>query len=416
MNMYVFIVVNKFCASNGPNDQIEISKPPVPKARRSIRNTDVQVIEEIDSFKDSKNSLAMKNIYRTNQQGSEICNISDIQYTDDEDDDEKDDDSDEDNSNYNISKWCLNVNTSRDSVLQESFHTPCNSPIGSQMHKRSSHNPHGNQSSNINSSFSCKPQKQPADGSFPKYTTFFFCVTILCLTLFLIYTSTKTHENLKGATEAKQTDFTDINNLLHKSIQLIQTRFHNQRSNIWNDISAGIYDVILSPTKPSIIILFGNETKTLNCLAQLLGQLSAKILGNNDYLRLTPKDFPNDVGQVIYNLRKRITQKKVIIIQDLLSINTEALKAFHNFCDREKPLVENVIYIITVTVDGYKSSQRELEFIENQIFKRLSNYMHKDILDPLVTRLTDGIIVPILPETNTNFNYADCSFSINNKL
>lgn len=69
-----------------------------------------------------------------------------------------------------------------------------------------------------------------------------------------------------------------------------------------------------------------------------------------------------------------------------------------------------------MTVDGYKSSQRELEFIENQIFKRLSNYMHKDILDPLVTRLTDGIIVPILPETNTNFNYADCSFSINNKL
>ncbi|XP_012163625.1 uncharacterized protein LOC100644364 isoform X3 [Bombus terrestris] len=398
-----------------PNDQIEISKPPVPKARRSIRDTNVQVIEEIDSFKNSTNSLAMKNIYRTNQQDSEICNISDIQYTDDEDDNEEDDDSDEDSSNY-ISKRCLNVNTSRDSIQQESFHTPCNSPIGSQMHKRSSHNPHRNQSFNINNSFSCKPQKQPADGFFPKYTTFFFCVAILCLTLFLIYTSTKTHENLKETTESKQTDFTDINNLLHKSIQLIQTRFHNQRSNIWNDISAGIYDVILFPTKPSIIILFGNETKTLNCLAQLLGQLSAKILGNNDYLRLTPKDFPNDVGQVIYNLRKRITQKKVIIIQDLLSINTEALKAFHNFCDREKPLVENVIYIITVTVDGYKSSQRELEFIENQIFKRLSNYMHKDILDPLVTRLTDGIIVPILPETNTNFNYADCSFSINNKL
>lgn len=89
-----------------------------------------------------------------------------------------------------------------------------------------------------------------------------------------------------------------------------------------------------------------------------------------------------------------------------MNVNTEALKAFHNFCDREKPLVENVVYIITIVVDGYKPSQRELEFIEKQIFKRLSNYMDKDILDPLITRLTDGTIVPILPESNFN---ADCS-------
>lgn len=51
----------------------------------------------------------------------------------------------------------------------------------------------------------------------------------------------------------------------------------------------------------------------------------------------------------------------------------------------------------------------ELEFIEKQIFRRLSKYMDKDILDPLITRLTDGIIVPILSESNINFNYADCS-------
>lgn len=86
------------------------------------------------------------------------------------------------------------------------------------------------------------------------------------------------------------------------------------------------------------------------------------------------------------------------------------MKAFHNFCDREKPLVENAIYIMTVIIDGYTSSQRELEFIEKQIFKRLSKHVDKDILDPLVTRLTDGVIVSVLPESNANINYADCSF------
>ncbi|XP_043527748.1 uncharacterized protein LOC122538064 isoform X5 [Frieseomelitta varia] len=231
-----------------------------------------------------------------------------------------------------------------------------------------------------------------------------------CKTSNSLSMKTETHESPGVLVKEKQIHLTEINNVLDKSIQLIQTQFHNQKSNIWNDISAGIYDVVLFPTKPSIIILFGNETETLNCLAKLLGQLSGKILGSNDYLILTPKDFPNDIGQVIYRLKKPITQKKVIIIQDLLNVNTEALKAFHNFCDREKPLVENAVYIITVVVDGYKPSQRELEFIEKQIFKRLSNYMDKDILDPLITRLTDGTIVPILPESSTNFNYADCSF------
>lgn len=85
------------------------------------------------------------------------------------------------------------------------------------------------------------------------------------------------------------------------------------------------------------------------------------------------------------------------------------MKAFHNFCDKEKPLVEHSIYIITVTVGGYKSSQRELEFIEKQIFKRLSNHINKDMLDPLITRITDGTVVPIVPEQSTNFNRADCS-------
>ena len=104
------------------------------------------------------------------------------------------------------------------------------------------------------------------------------------------------------------------------------------------------------------------------------------------------------------------------IVEDLLSINTEAIKAFHNFCDREKPLVERAIYIITVIIDGYKPLQRGIEFIERQITKKLSNNIEKDILDPLVTRLTDGIIVPLLPESSTNFNKTSCSLPARHKL
>ncbi|XP_043527742.1 uncharacterized protein LOC122538064 isoform X3 [Frieseomelitta varia] len=371
-----------------PNDQVEIFKPPIPKARRSIRDTNA--IEEISPCKTS-NSLSMKSMYKSSP---EIYNIPDIQYTDDED---------------NSHKF---LNNSQDSIKLDTFSTAHNSPVVTQVYRRSLNE--SQSFNNRNSSFLYKTQKQPTkEGFFSKYFRLLLCAVCILFLLFLyiiLNTKTETHESPGVLVKEKQIHLTEINNVLDKSIQLIQTQFHNQKSNIWNDISAGIYDVVLFPTKPSIIILFGNETETLNCLAKLLGQLSGKILGSNDYLILTPKDFPNDIGQVIYRLKKPITQKKVIIIQDLLNVNTEALKAFHNFCDREKPLVENAVYIITVVVDGYKPSQRELEFIEKQIFKRLSNYMDKDILDPLITRLTDGTIVPILPESSTNFNYADCSF------
>lgn len=96
-------------------------------------------------------------------------------------------------------------------------------------------------------------------------------------------------------------------------MQIIQTRFYNQKSNIWNDISSAIYDIALYPNKPVVIMLFGNETDTLNCFARLLGQLSGTILGSNDYLSLTSKDFPDDVGLVIYKLKVHILQKRAVV-------------------------------------------------------------------------------------------------------
>ncbi|XP_017763676.1 PREDICTED: uncharacterized protein LOC108553324 [Eufriesea mexicana] len=376
------------------NNRTEFFKPPVPKGRLPIRN--IKKNKEIDYFKNFKNSVVKKNMYEVKYQSPET-RISDDQYTDDEDYDESEE---EDNINYSL-------NTSQNSAQLESFSTPHTSSSTLQLHRRSFHNSNTSQDFNTSINFSSyKIKDQRTKGFFSKYLT--LCVIIACVLLCsyslfstnFLYPQTKSHKEAIIATK----------HILNKSIQRIQTRFHNQKGTIWNDISAGIYDVVLFHTKPTTIILFGNEINTLNCLAQLLAQLSGKILGSNDYLILTPKDFPNNVGEVIHNLKLPIIQKKAIIVQDLLSINSEAMKAFHNFCDREKPLVGNAVYIITVIVDGYTSSQREMEFIEKQIFQRLSKYVDKDILAALITRLTDGVIVPVLPESNINIGYPDCSF------
>ncbi|CAK9820762.1 hypothetical protein ANTPLA_LOCUS10835 [Anthophora plagiata] len=376
----------------------KLFEPPVPRARPPIRSFNITDGNNTHVSKDSENLLLKTTMYSTKHSSEEFLD----ECTDDEDED--------DIENYN-----------KDSDL--STNTTYSSCIAANVHKRSFHRPNESLSSvNINNSHQSVSQKveSQSTGLFTKYhillyTAIFGIIIFLCMQG--VFNEDKTNRKETTKTESRnfprKLDLAEIDKILDKTIAIIQKRFHNQKATIWNDISSGIYDISLIPTKPTVVILFGNETNTLNCLAQLLGQLSGTILGSNDYLLLTPKDFPNDVGQTIHNLKWQILEKKAVIVQDLLGINTEAIKAFHNFCDREKPLVKYAVYIITIIVDGYKSTQRELEFIEKQIFKKLSNYIDKDILDPLITRLTDGIIVPVLPESGMNFNYAECSLSAN---
>lgn len=82
----------------------------------------------------------------------------------------------------------------------------------------------------------------------------------------------------------------------------------------------------------------------------------------------------------------------------MLNINTEALKAFHNLCDRINPLVDEVIYIITIIANNYDESMKSLEFIEQELFKKLSGKMKDDAIQPLITRITDGPILTVKPE------------------
>ncbi|XP_076673212.1 torsin interacting protein isoform X2 [Andrena cerasifolii] len=382
------------------NNRVELSTPPVPKARPPLRNYNV-VGNDTFSLNNSDGSQTQESVHSTKQEQENPC-------TDDS----------------------INSDSSQSRILEFPFISASNSPVTRQLHKRSINSlttsTSYNRTNSISFSYKQLPNP-PKDKSFKKYVSYLLSTVIFIIFLLIIISIQKVpyeENNLKIVIENKETekndteklDLVEIDKILEPTMRTIQTQFSNQKKDIWNDIASGMYDLVLYPRKPLTIILFGNETDTLNCLAKLLGQLGGIILGSNDYLTLTPRDFPSDVGQTIHNFKVQITQKRAVVIQDLLSINTEAIKAFHNFCDREKPLVENAVYIMTVVTDEYKPSQRGIEFIERQITKKLSNNIEKDILDPLVTRLTDGIIVPVLPESRTNFNKTSCSLPAHRKL
>ncbi|XP_078036689.1 torsin interacting protein isoform X1 [Augochlora pura] len=376
------------------DEQTEVRKPPTPRARESFRRHNMSGEKLTYHLNDSNNT---PKINRTDE----------FNYTD-----EEDDENDDDNESFR--------NFSREFSPDYSFVSACNSPMAAQVRERSCRSMDSSQSFNkANSSYSENHvHKHPKRSilSFNKIFIFSIIMVILYIISTVLSTGETTQEkNVSEINETNTINLMAVEKLLDESMEIIRTKFHNQKLNIWNDIASGIYDVIIYPQKPTVITLFGNEVDTLNCLAQMVADLSSTIIGTNDYFVLTPTDFPNDVGRTISKLRAKISQKRVVVIQDLLNINAEAMRAFHNFCDRQNPLIKKAIYIMTMVVDGYEPFQNELVFVEKQISKQLSGKIDKDVLDPLVTRLTDGVIVPVFPESTITLDKNVCISTLTNK-
>lgn len=212
---------------------------------------------------------------------------------------------------------------------------------------------------------------------------------------------TCTSSVFSNSTYVEQNSYGNRLLMLNECISKLKLKFHNQAHGIWTDIVSGMHDAIVSK-KPGIIILFGDKTETIKCLAHSLGNISSSTYGTYSYLTLKPQDFQNDVGEVIHELKDKISQKKAVVIENLLAINPEALKAFHNFCDRENPLVHEAVYIITMTIGKHNTFPSNLRTVENEITKNFIDKIDKDMLDPIVTRITDGAVVSISPEVDLN--------------
>lgn len=91
------------------------------------------------------------------------------------------------------------------------------------------------------------------------------------------------------------------------------------------------------------------------------------------------------------------------IIRDILNINAEAIKSLHNLCDRVNPLIREVVYILTMQTKNYDSSQGKMIFLEKQFHHKLSKSIDEDTLMALVTRVTDGAIIWVQPESSLRY-------------
>lgn len=100
---------------------------------------------------------------------------------------------------------------------------------------------------------------------------------------------------------------------LIKSVEDIRINFRNQDPTIWNDISFGLKEVSRNSKAPLNILLFANETTTMDCFAKMLAHAVSNILGSESPLQLNPEDFGDDPGEIISTLKEKMLRRKAVV-------------------------------------------------------------------------------------------------------
>lgn len=264
----------------------------IPKCRPPIRNIK-------NSNKDNNNISKDLNsfIYKQN---------NNMSYSKTFGDDTHDDSNDENSNNDSLLDESSEINQS----------TKCNSSLG---------NSHNDSPQVVKSAFFSKQKEDNrGDGKNSNFYCYILMLTFVIIAYFIYPPISQDNNN-----ESMQILYNKQEKTIQefrKSISDVRLKFTSQKSNLWNAFSSQVEEVINGSTKVSIIILLGNETNTIKCLAHLFGDISGKALGSDNYLIFNTKNIENDHGEIINELRTEIYTKKAVV-----SLETFEVKSYTHF-------------------------------------------------------------------------------------
>jgi hypothetical protein len=223
------------------------------------------------------------------------------------------------------------------------------------------------------------------------------------------HTPQETQKELPGLTI--ELSETEDEKSLRKDIERIRETFPSQLENTWLAFSAGIKEAARgNPTKPStFMLLYDTEEGTSICLAQKVGSISTHFLNAS---KLHPlliiegadlehnETLAEDYGILLDEYRPKVEEQRTMIINNLHKIPGTVAQSFHSFCDVVTPAVNKAVYFFTLKASGVTSNRENpTEVAEEELRKLWGDKMDEDILNPLITRITDTTMI-IKPEKN----------------
>ncbi|GLH11790.1 Uncharacterized protein GBIM_16538 [Gryllus bimaculatus] len=184
-----------------------------------------------------------------------------------------------------------------------------------------------------------------------------------------------------------------------QNIKDLQKQFPSQNEKIWFSIMSGVKTIVTEkPTKPSVLLLLHNDKKTSACLADQVGQNAVRLLSDTsqkpiviqgEELKLNDS-LTKDYGLFTESYKHDIEKIHVMIVHDLQEVPGTIAQTFHVLCDVENPLVRNAAFLFTMQVDE-KEKKTPTKIAEDYLKNIWKDTLSDDILDPLITRITDAV-------------------------
>ncbi|KAK7790851.1 hypothetical protein R5R35_010725 [Gryllus longicercus] len=184
-----------------------------------------------------------------------------------------------------------------------------------------------------------------------------------------------------------------------QNIKDLQKQFPSQNEKIWSSIMSGVKTIVTEkPTKPSVLLLLHNDKKTSACLADQVGQNAVRLLSDTsqkpiviqgEELKLNDS-LTKDYGLFSESYKHDIEKIHVMIVHDLQEVPGTIAQTFHVLCDVENPLVRNAAFLFTMQVDE-KEKKTPTKIAEDYLKNIWKDTLSNDILDPLITRITDAV-------------------------
>lgn len=181
------------------------------------------------------------------------------------------------------------------------------------------------------------------------------------------------------------------------SFEELKKKYTKEKDYLWNHLQSANDDILCGKSDKPAVFLFVNQNKEkAKSLINDIANTSSGCLGSSpiiEHIDFFSEEALKDYGYVVDQYKKTVKEGNVILIANVNEIPGEGAKALHWICDTVSFMVKKVIILLSLTVEQIGSSERVIDVAENALKKLWQDKMEPNELEPLITRVTDQVLL-----------------------
>lgn len=182
----------------------------------------------------------------------------------------------------------------------------------------------------------------------------------------------------------------------------LSQKFPQQEDFFWRTIKVSVESVLRDePPQPSVIVFVYNRNagEAQKLISHISSTITSCFESNPQPLVLSAKDFNRadmikDFGVAISAYREQLKQSIVMFVHEIQKIPPKVVEAFHTFCDKQSPLVEQSIILFSLELENTKTEDRAAlyDVVEERLTEQWKNSVPVNKIQPLLARMTETVL------------------------